>query len=520
MTRLGSSSTGQLGPAAAEAALEARRAIYRNNLWARPHHSAAAATATAVTLVAAATGGSSSSSRSGVRVSETSLEQWIERELQALLLEQDVTVICAFVKGVVNSFGVAVPAVGNLDQQQQQQQCGAAGTQGLRLGAAAAAAAAQVANALTRQHASSSRDGSSSSGGSSSSSRPPPTISSAVAALEGFLFEVAQHFWHELCCYATSGLSVAAWDRVAQYSAQQQQQQQPPDDGGCLMMSGRSAGSVGFMRGSDESIAAAAAAAVAGGGADQGTCSGSSHGGSRTATAAARQRPLRWDQHAVTVPFETPVLLLQDDHRLQTRQQRHDEQQQEQQQLEQLQRSQQQCDAPSAVAVAAAGSVVEQQQQQQQQQPPQQPGCHHMLVQSPVGGDHVLKVRHSSSTSGKPEHSSSRGSGHKRERSPCNGTHYIAAAAVSCSTRAHLSKVGDGSSNGSSGNSSWDGDRSAWRRRGAAMQQPRVYAAFKWRQQHLQARFTRAAAAPWKQHHRQQHVEPAASAVEDRWQME
>lgn len=201
VTRLHSSSSNISGNTSA--AQERRRAVYRNNLWALPHN----------TATAAATNSSSSS----MRVSEAALELWMERELQALLLEDDVTIICAYVKGLVNSFGINVPTA----QQQQHQQENRSNLESMRQAATQAAAAMGL-------------SGSSSSGGEhlstpcGSSSSSTATISSAVAALEGFLFEAAGHFWHELCCYASSGLTVTAWDRVARYVPAAQLQQQLP----------------------------------------------------------------------------------------------------------------------------------------------------------------------------------------------------------------------------------------------------------------------------------------------------
>lgn len=140
----------------------------------------------------------------------------MDRELQALLLEDDVTIICAYVKGLIGSFGVTVPTVQQYQQQQQQQgQQEVSNLQSMRQAAAQAAAAAAFSSDSTVAAAAA--------GGGNTG-----TLSSAAAALEGFLFEAAGHFWHELCCYASSGLTVVAWDRVARYVHRDELQQHLP----------------------------------------------------------------------------------------------------------------------------------------------------------------------------------------------------------------------------------------------------------------------------------------------------
>ena len=80
----------------------------------KPHNSGSSSRALAAAAAGVLAGGSSATSSSssrgtlGVvgRVSEKYVEEWVERDLQALLVESDTTIIRAFVMGLIRSFGV------------------------------------------------------------------------------------------------------------------------------------------------------------------------------------------------------------------------------------------------------------------------------------------------------------------------------------------------------------------------------------------------------------------------------
>ncbi|KAF8068161.1 EP0 [Scenedesmus sp. PABB004] len=164
-----------------DAALEARREVYYagGGLWAQPHHTAVTAAAAAGASAAAPGGGGGGARRGGLlRVPDAALEAWIARELSALLREPADSLLVAFVKGLVGGYGISLPQR-----------------------APAAAAPGPVGQ------------------GSSALAQPgAPGAPGPAAALAGFLGEdTAVHFWHELVCFASSGLSVSAWDRAVRY---------------------------------------------------------------------------------------------------------------------------------------------------------------------------------------------------------------------------------------------------------------------------------------------------------------
>lgn len=190
--------------------LQARRAVYAAGVWALPRAPAAAPTPASPGAAAAAP---------GVRVSDGALEAWLSRELRALLGDDDVMLLVAYVKGLVNSFGVT--------QTQTQQQAApaaapaAAGTAAVASMVQAATAAAAAAE--QRAHGSGAGAPPADADAPAAGGTAAPVIHSAVAVLEVFLCDAAAQFWHELSCFASSGLSMAAWDRAVRYGPPAQQ---------------------------------------------------------------------------------------------------------------------------------------------------------------------------------------------------------------------------------------------------------------------------------------------------------
>ncbi|KAG2446699.1 hypothetical protein HYH02_008265 [Chlamydomonas schloesseri] len=212
------------------------------------------------------------------------VEAWVARDLQALLLSTNLTLLRALVSGLIDAWGLrrdwAAEHVWRQQQEQQQQQAGAGGRAGAGGGGcgAGSSAALQGSRAESRPEASGSsrrrrfrdaddeddggrqergrgsrqgadRDAGRRAGGASGADSPDgrhghsvrepssrasthqaaggaagTADSTGVAALEGpvaalqpFLFERAAHFWHEMRCYALSGLSASAYDACVRY---------------------------------------------------------------------------------------------------------------------------------------------------------------------------------------------------------------------------------------------------------------------------------------------------------------
>ncbi|CAL8462766.1 g2299 [Coccomyxa elongata] len=108
------------------------------------------------------------------------LSAWVDRELRALLQTDDVAIVRAYVMGLVRGIGFPRPGGGDGPPSH----------------------------------------------GSGPSAAPPPDGSitgrggehrDAVAALRPFLQEHAEHFWHELRCFAAVPLSMQTYDRLVQY---------------------------------------------------------------------------------------------------------------------------------------------------------------------------------------------------------------------------------------------------------------------------------------------------------------
>lgn len=100
------------------------------------------------------------------------LQDWVNRELQALLHQENVS--------VVRSFVVSLATAHCLDRHQGQQQ--------------------QAAGSARQQE-------------------------EAINALQPFLHDRAAHFWHELKCFAQAPYSMATYDRVMQYQRRQSPEQ-------------------------------------------------------------------------------------------------------------------------------------------------------------------------------------------------------------------------------------------------------------------------------------------------------
>ncbi|CAD7704315.1 unnamed protein product [Ostreobium quekettii] len=127
------------------------------------------------------------------RREEERLEAWIKREFQAILGAQDPSMLTAFVMALVRSYGFSrhqassfarpsgAAGVATRMQQQQQQQEGLCQMRG---------------------------------------SRQPLVVSDPVSALEPILQSRAARFWHELRCFAWSGLKMGTYDSVVQYSGE------------------------------------------------------------------------------------------------------------------------------------------------------------------------------------------------------------------------------------------------------------------------------------------------------------
>lgn len=112
------------------------------------------------------------------------LEQWIDRELRALIGVQDTSILTAFVMALVRSYGFS-SHVGT-------RHTGAAGVGSTR------SRTAQVRRMGQAQD--------------------PIVVSDPVSALESLLQGRAEHFWHELRSFATSRMSMDNYDDFVQYS--------------------------------------------------------------------------------------------------------------------------------------------------------------------------------------------------------------------------------------------------------------------------------------------------------------
>ncbi len=169
--------------APADPALAARRAVYEEGRWALPLAAGGGGGAPdggggRAQLWGAAGGGAQLGP-----AQERRLGEWLTRELRALLLEADVALVAAFVLGLVRSYGL---------QRELREWAGGPGGGGAAAAAAAPAAAGAPAAAAA-------------------------SASGPVAGLRPFLFDHAEHFYHELRAFALSGLPLAAYDARARY---------------------------------------------------------------------------------------------------------------------------------------------------------------------------------------------------------------------------------------------------------------------------------------------------------------
>ncbi|KAL4437117.1 hypothetical protein ABPG75_004256 [Micractinium tetrahymenae] len=261
-----------------------RRQIYDQDLWAVPVGSEPAH----ISL-------GSGSAR------ERRLTEWIDRELQALLQTDDTTIVRGFVMGLLVAYGLE--PFGSDQQATSGQPSSNVGGASSAAAAAATASrrAAEMVAAAQRGRgiagvaggagsgAGASRPGSSggaagASGGSGVGFVGGSALSSSPQdALQPFLHEHAEHFWHELRCFATAPYTVATYDRMVTYLQRQPQPAQPAQAG-----------------------PAARGAAAAGGGSHAGAGRASRwdqrQRGAASQPAAgqpARQRQQRWGSRAV-----------------------------------------------------------------------------------------------------------------------------------------------------------------------------------------------------------------------------
>jgi hypothetical protein len=158
--------------APSDPALAARRAVYEDGRWALPLPAASGSSSSGSGSGGSGGGGGGGGGGSRAQLwraaggqqlqpaQERRLGEWLTRELRALLLEEDVAIVSAFVLGLVRSYGLP--------------------------GGAAAAA-----------------------GGGRQAAAPP--------LLRPFLFDHAEQFWHELGAFSVSGLPLAGYDARVQY---------------------------------------------------------------------------------------------------------------------------------------------------------------------------------------------------------------------------------------------------------------------------------------------------------------
>ena len=119
---------------------------------------------------------------------ERRLVEWVERELRALTRVDDVTILRGLVMGLLVTYSTAAAAGGNPPAL-------TLGPGGIDGGAARA----------TGVVAGSGR-----------------ALAGPVQALQPFLFEHAEHFWHELSCFAASPFNMRTYDQQAVYQRRRQ----------------------------------------------------------------------------------------------------------------------------------------------------------------------------------------------------------------------------------------------------------------------------------------------------------
>eukprot|EP00798_Chlamydomonas_sp_ICE-L_P014768 gene14768-20818_t len=202
--------TASSSQSAGNTTLQWRRSLYSRDLWALPCGAAAESRtpSNGRTHLAPASadrlrrsvGGIPQLVYGGLRSGRDQvIESWIDRELRALLEVEDTTLVRSFVVALVRSAGLHPP---NLAAQHHQ-----------------------LSSGRTSMTTSSARQATQPSSGHAvhmgSSVQPASGQASAAecpaASLARFLFEHAAHFWHELCSFGLSGLSLDAWDRDAAY---------------------------------------------------------------------------------------------------------------------------------------------------------------------------------------------------------------------------------------------------------------------------------------------------------------
>eukprot|EP00877_Chromochloris_zofingiensis_P012985 jgi/Chrzof1/7940/Cz02g42050.t1 len=196
----------------ADSTLQWRRSVYMEHRWAVPTiDNGSSSSRSSHRGSSAAVGGS--------KVSERCVEEWVQRELQALLLDRDVTIITAFVLGLIRSFGVGIDY-----SQQWLQEVGSDHSTPAAMSASNAAARMAAIAGLSGDHIQHHANSNTTAGArpvrNSScrmNARTCRQMQNPVAALQDFLFEHAAHFWHELRCFAVSGFTVQTYDRAVKY---------------------------------------------------------------------------------------------------------------------------------------------------------------------------------------------------------------------------------------------------------------------------------------------------------------
>jgi hypothetical protein len=176
---------------ASDPALSARRAVYEEDMWALPLHDSSSAADGSAGSRGSARPAAAQQPAAGSQ-QERWLHEWVDRELRALLQEEDVAIVRAFVVGLVRSFGV-----------QQDWSIAAAAGAGASDGAQQCAAGQQ---------------------------RGQPQASTPAAALQPFLFDHSEHFWHELRMFCLAGLPKAQYDAAVVYASRAQGQGQQQEE--------------------------------------------------------------------------------------------------------------------------------------------------------------------------------------------------------------------------------------------------------------------------------------------------